>query len=301
MAKKKRQRKEAPKKVCNICKKEQHALNNFYASNSPMFADGRVPICKTCLVNEVDEFDPKLESLFRILRMIDKPFIYKYWEAAKKSKHNTVSAYMKNINSLPQCKDLTFEDGDVLEPKDGLNKFTDQTVAVVDEQYVEQLNEFEVTDEMLKRWGKGYKKAEIMKLENAYQNLVDEHEFTKPQDKELCRQIAIIDLTLNDLLRQGKVSEYSKLTETKLKLMQSLNLRLIDRKTENEKKGIKSFGQLVAEVEKKGFIVPKPVTEDQDIVDKTILYMANFTRQLLQLEKLTEPPVDTPSVDGDDE
>lgn len=79
-------KKEIKKKKCTACHKELR-LTNFYISRSPLFSlDERVPICKTCTINnsinletgEIDEL-----KLNEILRQIDKPYYKDSIESAK--------------------------------------------------------------------------------------------------------------------------------------------------------------------------------------------------------------------------
>ena len=84
------------------------------------------------------------------------------------------------------------------------------------------------------------------------------------------------------------------------KLLQSSGLRPIDKIGGAEAAGIRSFGQIYEELEKDGFIKPELIEESQDIVDRTIQYILNYTLKLLNKEVLTEPPLDTPKVDGSD-
>ena len=50
------------------------------------------------------------------------------------------------------------------------------------------------------------------------------------------------------------------------------------------------------EVEKEGFIKPVNYVEEQDIVDKTIMYILNYTIKLLGQTTMQKPPPDTPRV-----
>ena len=83
------------------------------------------------------------------------------------------------------------------------------------------------------------------------------------------------------------------------KLLQSSGLRPIDKLGEQKPWDERSFSQIFEEIEKDGFIKPAPIKENQDIVDKTIQYIMNYTLKLLNQQILTEPPIDTPKIDGD--
>jgi hypothetical protein len=77
-------------------------------------------------------------------------------------------------------------------------------------------------------------------------------------------------------------------------------------KTDADKTGgIRSFSTIYAEVEKDGFIPPwefyrKIKGIKQDIVDKTIMHIENFTLKLNKIEQMTTPPIDTPELEKDE-
>ena len=92
---------------------------------------------------------------------------------------------------------------------------------------------------------------------------------------------------------------FSKIHTEYQKLLTSSGLRPIDKIGGAEASGIKSFSQIFEEVEKEGFIKPASVNENQDIVDKTIQYILNYTKKLLNKQVLIDTPIDTPKVDNE--
>ena len=63
----------------------------------------------------------------------------------------------------------------------------------------------------------------------------------------------------------------------------------------------RSFSQIFEKIEKEGYIKPAPVDVKQDIVDRTIQYLMNYTLRLLDKQVLPKPPADTPKiVSGED-
>lgn len=301
MARKKKsskQPKQPDKKQCANCKKEKAVTYGFYTTDSPMFPDGYLPFCKDCLVEMVDEND--LDSLHRILRQIDKPFIKRLWEAAKESNFNTVKKYMTMINSMKDFKHLKYDDSDHVDVQE--KKSLERNYDEVDNQYEKIIDEFEVTPELIRRWGRQENKEAYMRLEGFYNDLTEQFDIKAPQDREQAKRLAKLNLAIDRAFENGDSKEIRDLTDTYNKILASSGLSAKDRK---ESDNTKSFGEICAEVEKHGFIKPAPIEEHQDIVDRTIWYMRNFILDLFNLEKSDKPPADTPIAkqggDNDDE
>lgn len=68
--------KQKGEKVCNFCHKKKK-MTDFYISKSPLYSvDGRVPICKECVINASLNEDGTINELElnKILKKIDKPY-----------------------------------------------------------------------------------------------------------------------------------------------------------------------------------------------------------------------------------
>lgn len=288
-------RKKTVKKPCSKCRREL-TLINFYNSSSTFFIDGKVPLCKDCLLAMVNE--DSLDSLKAVLRQIDKPFISKIWRSSMQSDKETVPSYFRQINSLPQYKNLTWDDSDNEYHEE--QKQEDQSEIDIDD--VKELQtengSIEVTKELKGKWGSGYTNLEYIKLEEFYIQMCETHEIVTPQHKMLLKQLCKLNIQLDKLLSQGDFNSYSKLSKTYDDILRSAGFRPIDRKSGDEASGLRTFSQIFQEIEKDGFIKPAPVEESQEIIDKTILYMQNYTRKLFNMEQLIEPPEDTPKIDN---
>ncbi len=125
-------KKSPSKKKCSCCGKDIPLQRGFYSSKSPLYAaDGKINICKECFVksalnletNEIDE-----AKLKNILRKTDYPFykdilqssVNEYARANKCDSADliahhgdkVVAIYLKNINTLKQVSEKTFEDSE---------------------------------------------------------------------------------------------------------------------------------------------------------------------------------------------
>lgn len=128
-------RKETVKKMCSSCGRELPLSTGFYTSKSPLFAlDKKINICKDCFISNAlnDETGEIDETKFKnLLRKTDFPYYRDNLQSAANQyakEHGYVSdnevkyhgadivkLYMKNVNSLRQLSEKSFEDSE----KDG--------------------------------------------------------------------------------------------------------------------------------------------------------------------------------------
>jgi hypothetical protein len=161
--------------------------------------DGRVPICKSCINKEVLTSDGQIdeERFKNILRQIDKPYYKDNLQSAinqfKKENGNIndedikyyggkiIGLYFTKINSLRQLRNKTYADSE----KDGFIQ-KNSTILKKDKSYDSAINntkiidsqldnkieiDFEVTDEIIDRFGYGFSKIEYQNINNKYLKL----------------------------------------------------------------------------------------------------------------------------------
>lgn len=271
--------------------------NNFYSSSSPLFRnDEKVPFCKDCLKDMIDLDD--VDSIHEVLQAIDKPFLVDIWKKAIESKKDTFGEYMRMVCSLHQYKNLTYKNSST---KDKIEK----TLSSDDQKEFDSIREIEtdqgniaVTKELRSKWG-NYSNREILEMEKLYKEMLFANNIETPQHQRQLYFYCKLSVLMDRALTEGDYAGYEKLSRQFTELQKSSGFRPIDRKSSDEANGIKSFSQIFAEVEANGYVEPLNVDsiENQDIVDHTIQYILNYTRKVLGMEKLAEPPNDTPKIE----
>lgn len=201
--KRKKKRSTTPKKVCSQCKKSK-SLINFYKATNPLTAaeDGTVNICKDCVRENSTNPDGSIniEKLKKMLMMMDKPYVpecinYAVNESKKaaengKCKTNIIGIYFKNISSLPQYRKMGYLEsieraGDTTEKEEQLSQIAVTTpredfIKTQEEQekqlkesvVVNQIDDFQPTEEMIKLFGTGYTPYELKIMWGKYQDFV---------------------------------------------------------------------------------------------------------------------------------
>jgi hypothetical protein len=278
------------KKKCVACEREL-VLLRYYATESPLFPDGKAPICKDCIKEQTDVGG--LDAVKRILRQIDRPFNVVEWNKAVSSGKEAFGWYLRSINALPQYKGKGYEDslGDGRAFANELEKQEDELYGTA-------------SIETMRKWGTGYSSKEFYELEKLWDEMMTSNTIETPQHKMDLLQYCKLTVLTNRALESGDYANYEKLNKQLTENKKNSGFRPIDKISGSESAGIRSFSQIFEEVERDGFIEPYPIEFNQDIIDKTIMYMMNYTRKLLQMEQLVNPPDDTPQMyedeDGDE-
>jgi len=284
------------KKICDNCKREL-ALTQYYNTNSVLSVDGKLNICKVCVKSMVDYNN--IETVYKILQLLDVPFIYSYWRSAKeKAPEDPWSIYIRIANSkMNEFKKGTWKD----------SKFEPESINQVKiniDNMVDHYSSFEPTSEIINRWG-NYSNGEYFKLEQFYWDMKEKNKIETPQEETYLKKLALISMKMDIELEAGRYDEAKKLGDLFSKYMADSQFRTIDKTDADKTGGLRGFGQIYDEVEKDDFIPPwehyrKIKGLNQDIVDKTIMHIENFTLKLNKVESMIEPPSDTPKInDGD--
>lgn len=278
-------------KECSRCRQTKKTKENYYlASNDLINKDHRICICKLCL-EEIVDF-PNTELFIDILRQIDRPFLRAEYDASLAHKkpfgeymRRLAMAQNRTLNYLDSSFEQTFLDKQPKSTKDLNKKINPKDVV-----------KFKVTPKMVLKWGGGYEEQDLFQLEQFYVDMDNGNSITTPQHKEQLKLLCKVNLEQNKALEEKRFGEFKTLNGQYNMILKDSGFRPIDTKAGGESVGIRTFSQIWEEIERDGFIEPYPYEEKQDIIDKTIMYMGNYTRKLLNMQSMSEPPDDTPQV-----
>ena len=283
-------------KLCKKCKTfSNNPPKDFYKSSST--DDGLISICKKCCNEIVDSGD--LRTLISLLKDIDRPFIAKLWDSSM-DKENPFGEYIRKLNSMKQYKKYRWED-----TRDDYSYIYGESN---DEKTNEEIEVDDILDVdvpnmkyLLMRWGRSWTKDELLSMEGFYREMEDKYNVDSPTLEEQVMTLAKIREKRNKALEQNDINAFKQLSEVYERTLASAGLKPSERKSGNEMAGLMSFNAVWNEIEKDGFIPKWDTKTTQDIVDKTIMYISNFTLKLLEREMMVEPPIDTPKVEGGEE
>lgn len=280
---------ELKRKFCNgdDCKKEK-SINEFYTSNSIMFSDGYVPICKKCIKKLMDENN--LDSIKKTLQRIDKPFVAKVWKSAEDGDGDTVGNYFRMINSLQQYKTWNWSDSDFEGENDTQiykHKFDD----------LENVEELETENgtiylnkEIAIKFGSGFTNREYLTMEKFYREMDNTHDISQPQTKKQLVYLCKLQVQMDRALEEGDDGAFKNYNDRYEKILQSSGFRPIDKKDSIEKTGMRSFSAIFEEVERRGYVEPKPISERMDLVDIALREFINYDRVIDGHPRLDKAP-----------
>lgn len=273
-----------PKKICDECKVSK-SESLFYKVDSPLFPSGRINTCRDCLRESVDV--EKVEEVIGFLRQIDKPFIEKYWTEAVASGKHPLGEYMRKVNSLPQAVKKDFDNSDGIQ---GMSKI-DLTSAKSPDEIENVRGELIVySDDLVTKWGTGYKKLEYLKIEKFYQDMRLTHEIQTPVHVQKLMELAHLTIEQQRLRQERDMTNYVKLAKAIDDMEKSAGFRPVDRQGLDDATGMKSFSQIFEEVEKRGFRKPPTTTFDEDVVDAILVSLFNYYNRLVGKHILAELP-----------
>lgn len=272
----------SPKKLCLKCQKERHLNNDFYTSYSSLHGDGKLPICKSCLLQMTDIND--INSIKSTLRQIDRPFIDYVWEKSKESDKHPIGVYLKNI-AMPQFRTWTWDDSKEGGSNTNVKKSkSDQKEERKSYNYDfndEEDEEFEVTRTIVQKWGGSYSPEDYRQLEEFYQRMKNSYEIETASHVDYLKKICKVSLKMEQAVDIDNIDDFKKLSDVYDKLMHSAKFTAVQRSSSDRSGGLNTFSEFFALIETEGFIPKFHTDEPMDIVDTTLENLKKFTKTLV--------------------
>lgn len=308
-----RKREAMPKKVCTSCGKNQSISNYYVSFNKQLHPDGLLPYCKTCLIDlsidpitkEIDE-----EKLRHVLQMCDRPYDPQLinsminetktdygddYPVEDRSKA-AIRKIFRSINSLPQYK-CSYDDFErkkqyqaIIETGQGVAKEVrngmEQLVPVYNTNEEED-ESFEVTPELIMKWGAGYTKSLYQAFERKYNFLIQSYANYSSLHEEAL--LAYIRFKVHEEVATaaGRVDEASQWSALAAK--SASNAKINPSQIAEQNDGGFSFSEFNAAIERASDVVrvlPRFKAEANDSVDLCLYVYINYVRSLNGL-----PPV----------
>lgn len=247
----------------------------FYSDDR--FATGKFPICKRCVMQMVEQRKKKndppnetKESVQEVLKLMDLPYIDSFYEdcvkgaydeAKEKNRSSPFTTYNTAIRSLPQWKGMKWKDSEF------------------DEDHIDDTDEFNensrIVKQAKKRFGRNYNTADLVFLENEYQDWIKRYTCDTKAQEVLFQRICCKELEINKAQKSGK--DTKEMDRTLQDLMGSLQVKP-NQSNSNALTEAKTYGQLIQRWEDEydgGKPIPEPDEEFKD-VDKIGLYIDVF-------------------------
>ncbi|AEB77392.1 hypothetical protein [Clostridium botulinum] len=262
------------KKECEECHRVIKRETNFYQTNNKLISkDGRLPICKKCIKEKINYND--INTIYNVLRQMDLPFIYEYWQSALNSKKDTFGTYIKNINSLQQNEGMTWEHS-VFKLQ---NKIEDNKNIIINSSNNENISFLK------EKFGLGYPDEEYELFEKKYQQLKPSFQLLTTMHEECLKEYCI------DKVKEGLAKAKGDFKEAKEWASMAKDVATSGKLNPNQMSkadlsgGLDTFGQLSRMVEQTPegelmALLPLFTEQPKDKVDVNLWCFINAVRDI---------------------
>lgn len=254
---------------CLMARKHQMA-SQFLSSRDPFIE--HYPYCKTCL-NEIVDLN-NLDTVFKILKAMDTPFIYNLWQQiVENNKTDYLAKYVMKLNSLRKYDDYRYAD----------SIFTPVTNEEIEEKQDELREQFKDVAVWNDEWQGEYTASEIEYLDKYLKNLEADFKIETTTQKDYAKKIAKTSLetdkAMAKMLKGDPEAEkkYNNLVATFDKLNKTAKFAESERSRTDVALG--NFGKVFEAVEEHNW-VPTYEPEDKDMFDKLLDQFSNINKSL---------------------
>lgn len=256
---------------CAECGKE-HELDYYLpcAASSLYSKDGRTYICMECISKKINRED--LGTIDKMCQFLDLPFDANEWIKMNK-KYDKLGPLL--IDYTTQMTNGKYADANWYQ----YNKIWEKC-----REYNNVLDELtELHGDLLiylrKKWGhiEGFTLEEYMRMEDYERHTLSHYPFKDEARRDMVRKLAKLSAIADHCISNGDNKEATNVLQSYNSLMKELGIRT---ETANDENTINSLSELVAYLEKTGFLLNYKITENRDIVDKTIANMQQYVKRL---------------------
>lgn len=258
-------------RLCPECGKKQNLDLFLPTSNSSLYSnDGLSYICIECIASKIDR--KKLETIDKMCQFLDLPFDANKW-IEMENNYEKLGPLL-----IDYCQEMTN------------GKYVDNDWYKYNQMW-EKCREYNsVTDELTelhndlllylrKKWGHidGFTLDEYMRMEEYERHTLSHYPFKDEARRDMVRKLAKLSAIADHCISSGDNKEATNVLQSYNTLMKELGIRTETASNENT---IETLSELVAYLEKTGYLLNYKITENRDIVDKTIENLQQYVKRL---------------------
>lgn len=245
--------------VCTCCDKRKEN-REFLINHSHIYrARGRITVCNECVEELYDSFldNQKLETegnkiaLYNICRQFDYMYSVSLYEGTVKQANRKGSGYLlmylQKLGSLNQYRYKRFEDSDSSPQK--------SIVVSIEE-------DFELTKEIVMRWGNDLPIQDYMQLENFYQQMVETSGCEDPIKENILKNISKTQLKADKTLVDNNIQDYDRLVKAVSSMMKDGGITPSNQNKDDDGKAMIGMWTKMIEEEEP---IPKPLSIYEDV------------------------------------
>jgi hypothetical protein len=218
-----------------------------------------------------------MQTIYDVLKSLDIPFFYSYWATCKeKNSDDPWTIYIRIANSkMNEFKASTWKDS-IFEPQ------LDQPINY-EHSINNQTNHFQVTDDVINRWGEGFQPEEYRNFERKYKKLTKGYKEKTALHSERLDTYIILKVKEEMATAKGDVTEAEKWAKLAQKDAQDAKLNISQLSKSDITGGIDLLPQLVEAFEQYASLIPllpKVLEQPYDDADLIIWANVNYLRHL---------------------
>lgn len=242
-------------------------INNFPEIDSFLFPEGHAHICFNCISKEIQAAKGSFAIVDRVCQWLGIPFIVDKWiDTSNAFGPDAIEIYLK------MYKDGKFPYVDWNECEKRYKELEEDGLL---EDSIVQMSAGEL-NKLRAKWGQEYTEEEELKqLEKLFQGILNTYSIFGDQQIDQVKKICKISLIIDQKIRAGE--DFDKYIKSYDQLCKMANLVPKNIKDATD---FSSVGELFAYLEKSGWMNEFYNGVENDIVDKTIKDIQNWSRNL---------------------
>ena len=212
--------------ICYRCGKTQ-PHNAYYQSYSKLYgAYKHLPICKKCCddvyLEYLDLYDDSVRAMKRLCMALDLYFDKSSFTSCDPTDEKVVGKYFRRLNMIQnQGKDFGTSINEGVE-------FTEKEPDKKKKKNDDDEEEKQAIDpRFIKKWGKGFEAADYDILQEHYKYLTDANPNRDSNQEIFINDLCYTQMQKMKALRDGRVDDYNKLTESYRKSFTQAGLKTV--------------------------------------------------------------------------
>lgn len=230
----------ATKTFTCCCCGEDLSLTKFYKSFSEFYKDEHLPICKDCFQRKFGqyaaEYHNNKKAIQRLCMAFDIYFNEDLFDSCDVNDETVVGNYFRKLNMKQHAGktfDTTIEEGN-MELSGDRKKVKGKRIAVVDEYDNVSEEEIKISPKDIEKWGIGFDPIDYQVLNSYYKQLKKANPDIGDNQEMFIIDMCYTNMQQMKALREGRIDDYSKLTESKRKSFQQSGLKVARETTNSE-------------------------------------------------------------------
>lgn len=244
---------------------------------SPPFATavGTSYVCADCLAKSLGRKGHRLEDVDHLCQWLDLPFDADKWIATE-DENTSLTTRILDYAACVSAGSYRTDLGDTWATSNAIWEKCREYGTVLDE--LKSLAP-DLLIYLRKKWGNvdGFCLEDYMRMEEYERHTLNHYPFKDEARRDMVRKLAKLSAVADQMLSLGQTREATAVLQSYNTLMRELGIKT---ETASDDNTIESLSELVAYLEKTGFLLNYRVNENRDIVDATITNIQQYNKRL---------------------